>query len=143
MPYSELEILAVNKFLPDVAVVSSIKFVSYTFYTSNLKYVARTRPACEARVRTGTRGCKQLLRIGSRAGLNVISLSVSGFSFWPRFLGRKRYGLRSSPDVLRPDMTDFKSENFIELKSGNSGYNVNNKVRKLPNLTSVIIFVII
>ena len=33
-------------------------------------------------------------------------------------------------------MTDLKSEKFIELKPGNSGYNVNNKVTKLPNLTS-------
>ena len=46
----------------------------------------------------------------SRTGLSVISLCESGFSFWPHFLGRRRYGLRSSPDVLRPDMTDLESE---------------------------------
>ena len=43
---------------------------------------------------------------GSRVGLNVISLRVSGFLYWSCFLGHSKYAwLCSSPDSLCCDIT--------------------------------------
>ena len=51
----------------------------------------------------------ELMVVGLRVGLNVISLHVSGLLCCSRFLGLnlKRY-LRSSSELLRPDIFDFE-----------------------------------